>query len=348
MGKGAGRVQKGFVVQTIPEPAIRALRSLGDVTVFDHQDRPISHQELRDAVADCTYIFALGGVLIDGEVLNRAPHCSVIGVMEIFPTGVDVQAATERGIPVTGLPNLPIISESTAELAVALMLTVARRIPEAAHHLRQGRWRQYQSTAIVGTMVYEKTLGIVGLGSVGQRIASRAVALGMKVVYTDTRPLPARQEEGLGVARLPLESLLRSADFVILATTLTPNTRGLIDRQALSLMKPTAYLINASRGAVIVEEDLISALAQKRIAGAALDVFTREPPKSGGGPNARLLELDNVHLTPHLGTAALEARKEMALHVASDIAAVLSGKRPSRLLNPELYGEPPLEQDRIG
>ena len=335
-----------FIVQAVPEEALQGLQAVASVEVFDHLDRLVSRQELLRAVRTCQYLWVLGEVPVDAEVMDAA-DLRLIAIMEIVSRSVDIAAATERGIPVTTLPNLPAVTTSTAEHTLALILALARRLPEAEAIVRGSRWRQYQSMALLGTRLAGKTLGIVGLGNVGRRVASYGRALGMQVVYSDrTRLIDA--ESSLGAAWRTLEALFEESDVIVVSATLTTSSRGLIDQRLLGRMRPQALFVNTARGQIVDEAALVDLLRERRIRGAALDVFAHEPPMPGGGPHAGLLDLDNVILTPHLGTATWESRIEMARTVADDIVAAIEGRRPPHIANPQVYGDPtPPSPERI-
>jgi glyoxylate reductase len=339
---------KVYIPQPIPEVALNRLKQSADVEVFPHLDRVISPAELLQAVKGKNYLFAIGEIPYKADVLDAAlPDLQGIAAMYIFPKFVDIKAATARGIKVTGVPNM--LVETTAEFTFALLMTTAWRLPEQERMLREKQWRQYQSMALLGTRIYDKTLGIVGLGKIGQSLAKKAQGCGMKVIYTKRNRLPAAEEAALNVAYRSLEDLFREADFVALTPTLTPDSKGMVGERLLSLMKPSAILINTSRGAVVDEQALAGALQTGRIRGAGLDVFEVELPNPDPGPLPVLLSLPNVVATPHIGSAAVETREEMALRTVENIEAMIRGERPPDLLNPEVIGEAPRDTgDRIG
>lgn len=335
------------IVQAVPEEALVDLRALATVDMFPALDRPIARAELLDAVRGCQYLWVLGEIPVDAAIIDAA-DLRLIAIMEVMSRSVDIPAATARGIPVMTLPNVDAVTTSTAEHTLALLLALARRLPQAERQVREGRWTQYQSMALIGTRLVDKTLGIVGLGNVGRKVARYARALGMRLVYTDRQRLFDAEEE-LGVEWREVDSLFREADFVAVTATLTTSSRGLVDRRLLRLMKRDAYLISTSRGPIVDASALVETLREGLIAGAALDVFETEPPTPGGGPDPALLDLENVILTPHIGTATLESRTEMARIVAAGVLDAVEGRRPPNVINPEVYGEAPNPRlDRIG
>jgi lactate dehydrogenase-like 2-hydroxyacid dehydrogenase len=325
---------------------LRRLRKIGEVSLFDHLDRRITREEVLGGVVDQTILFALGDVPYDEPVISAAKDLQLIAAMHVSATFVDIGAATRRGVPVTGVPNT--LAETTGEFTFTLLVSTAWRIPEADRFLRDGRWTQNQSEAILGTRLFGKTVGIVGFGRVGAGVARRCRAMGMKILYNKRSRLSAEQESELGVEYRELDELLCISDFVVLAPLLTIATKGLISAERLALMKPDAILINTSRGPVVDEEALEAALREGRLRGAGLDVYEHEIPEPGHGPRPGLLDLPNVVLTPHIGSAARETRAEMADRTVDNIERFLAGDRPMDVLNPELYGEPPRQSERIG
>ncbi len=339
---------KVFIPQPIPEVAVDRLKQAAEVEIFPYVDRVISPGELLKSVKGKNYLYALGEIPYTAEVMATAlPSLKGIAAMYIFPKFVDIKAATERGIPVTGIPNM--LVETTAELTFALVIGTAWRLPEGDRLLREKQWKQYQSMAFLTTRIFDKTLGIVGLGKIGKSVAKKAQGCGMRVIYTKRTRLSPQEEIQLNVEWRELEPLFREADIVALTPTLTPSSKGLVGEGLLSLMKPTAILINTSRGAVVDEKALAKALKEGWIKGAGLDVFEREFPNPDPGPYPGLLELPNVVVTPHIGSAARETREVMALRTVENLEAMIQGRRPPDLLNPEVFGELPRDTgDRIG
>lgn len=339
---------KIFVPQPIPEVAVGRLKELGEVTIFPHLDRQISRKELQEAVRDQHVLFAIGEIPFDAALIEAAKELKLIAAMHGAAKFVDFEAATKRGIPVTGLPY-GMITKTTAEFTFALLMATAWRLPEADTFLREGKWQQNQSMAIMGTRLMGKTLGIVGMGSIGQMVAYRAVACDMRVIYNKRTKLSPAEEFVLGGAEFrSLEELFTEADFVALTPALTKETKGLIDERLISLMKPSAILINTSRGDVLDEAALEKALREGRIRGAGLDVYQTEVPEPNPGPLKGLKSLPNVIFTPHIGSAAQETREEMALRTVRNIELFLAGERPFPVLNPEVYGEEAIKDERIG
>ncbi len=319
-----------FVTQPIPETALARLREVGEVEVNPDPLHVPTKAELIRALARSEYLICLLHDRIDADVIAGAPHLKLIASMAIIPAGVDVTAATARRIPVTVIP--PLVTEATADLHWALLLSVARRIVEADRAVRSGLFPGGQSMYFAGGEVNGKTLGIVGLGRIGEAVARRARGFGMRILYTKRRRLDASREASLGVTYRSLDDLLGESDFVSVNVALTPETVHLIGRREFGLMRPSAYLVNTARGPVVDEKALVEALEGKQIAGAALDVYEHEPQVE-----PRLLALPNVVLTPHIGSAALDTRVRIAGIVADNVVAVIRGERPPNLFNPEVY-----------
>lgn len=336
-----------YIPQPIPGPAEERLRESCDVRIYPHSDRRIPTQELLEAVHDAEILYALGEIPYDAEVMDAAPKLRFIAAMHAAATFVDQAEATRRGIPVSGIPKR--ISKTTAEFTFALLMATAWRIPEADTFLREDRWRQNQSMAFLGTRLYDKTLGIVGMGAIGADLAGKARGCGMDVIYNKRSPLSPIEEQALGLEYRSLDDLFRESDFVALTPALTKVTKGMVNTELLALMKPSAILINTSRGPVVDEQALENALAEGRIRGAGIDVYEREIPEfEVPGPSERFKGLPNVVLTPHIGTAARETREEMAHRTIDNIERFLAGQRPLDVLNPDVYGEAARQTEVIG
>lgn len=337
-----------FVPQPIPEAAVERLKDLGEVTIYPHVDRMMPRDELLEAVRDKEILYALGEIPYDEAVIDAARNLKLIAAMHGSAKFVDKDAATRRGVPVTGLPYGTTL-KTTAEFTFAMLMSAAWRLPEADAFVRAGKWRQNQSMAFMGSRLWGKTLGIVGMGNIGQMVAYRAAACDMRISYNKRTPLSKAEELVLGGAEFrSLEELFALSDFVVLTPALTADTKGLVGERLISLMKPSAILVNTSRGAVLDEGALLKALQEKRIRGAALDVYETEVPEENPGPLDGLKDLPNVFFTPHIGSAARETREEMALRNVRNIEMFLKGERPYPVLNPEVYGEARINDERIG
>jgi glyoxylate reductase len=321
---------KIFVTQPIPEKALSRLREIAEVDLNPDSTHIVTKPELLSALQRNDYLVCLLHDTVDADVVNANPDLKLIASMAIVPAGVDVAAATARRIPITVIP--PFVSEATADLHWALLLAVARRVVEADRALRSGVFPGSQSIHFVGGEVNGKTLGIIGLGAIGEAVARRARGFSMRVLYTKRHRLNVAREAELAVEYRSLHELLRESDFVSVNAALSRETIHLIGDRELRLMRPSAYLINTARGPILDEKALVQVLAEKRIAGAALDVYEHEPRVEPG-----LSALPNVVLTPHLGSAALDTRERIAAIVVENVLAVVEGHRPPNLYNPDIY-----------
>lgn len=338
---------KVFAVQPVMEIGRRALEEFADVEVHE-SDRMIPADALRRGLRDSDYVWMLGDTPIDAEAIRSAPKLKGIATMALFPNVVDVDAATARGIPVTVIPHL--ITRTTCDLTVALLVGLAWRIVEADRFTRAGRFHQEQSTTFLTHELGGKRVGMIGMGAIGSEIAKRLRAFEMEVAYTKRSRLSGDEERALGVSWVEdRDDLLRGSDFVVLMATYNPTTHRLIGKREFELMKPTAFFVNTARGRIVDEPALIEALRAEKIAGAALDVYWHEPPIGAPAPSPELFELDNVILTPHIGSATHEAREEMALATVENLRAMVEGRRPPNIVNPEVFGEAPVpSSDRLG
>jgi glyoxylate reductase len=319
-----------FVSQPVHESALARLTAIAAVTSNPDSRQILPRDQLSAGVRGCDILFSLLHDRIDREVIEANPDLRAIASMSITPDNIDVAAATARGIPVTVVPALAV--ESTADTHFALLLAVARRVVEGDQLVRSGIFPGSQANYLLGSGVYGKTIGLVGgRGRIGRAVAARAKGFSMRILYCGPHPMEKEEEEALGAVYVPLDRLLAEADFVSLHPSLTDETRHMIDARALALMKPTAFLINTARGAVVDEAALVDALSEKRIAGAGLDVFENEPEI-----NPALRKLPNVTMTPHLGSAVFEVREAMANAVVDNIVALLEGRRPPNIVNPEV------------
>jgi glyoxylate reductase len=333
---------KVFIAQPIPEIALDVLREAADIDVYPYMDRQISVDELVANAKRCDWLFVLHETNVTAEVIYANPKLQGIGVMASSNPLIDMEAANARKLPVIledPKATFPGVAPTTADLTMAMLLGLAYRLVESDRYTRSGGFRQEQTMALMGVGCPGKTVGLIGMGKLGEQIAPRIRAFGMHTVYTKRTRLPARREQELGIDWTPaLDDLLKRSDFVCLACDYNPSTHKLIGRRELELMKPEAFLINTSRGRIVDEPELIRALQEKRIAGAGLDVYWNEPPVSQDpAVPDELCKLDNVILTPHNGGATWEVRGRKAASVAQGMVAMMRGERPAALLNPEIY-----------
>ena len=306
------------VTRRIPEPAIELLQEAGDVWVSPH-DRPLATDELHAAVAGADGVVTLLHDRVDDAFLDAAGSgLRIVANAAVGYDNVDVPACARRGVVVSNTPG--VLTEATADIAFALILMATRRLGEGERLIRSGTPWSWSMFFMLGSGIQGKTLGIVGLGKIGLATARRARAFGMEIAYAGRRRAPADVETELAARFLPLDELLAQADVVSLHCPLSAETRHLIDAEALGRMKPSAFLVNTTRGPVVDEAALADALRSGTIAGAGLDVFEREPEV-----HEALLDLENVVLIPHLGSATVETRTAMGVLAARNVVAVLGG-----------------------
>lgn len=309
-----------LVTRHVYSEALDLLRPVADVEyrdAYDGEAPALLRARLADKVAVvCQLTDPMPAVLFDA-----APHLRIVANIAVGHDNIDVPAATARGILVSNTPG--VLTESTADFTFALLLAAARRVVEADAFVRAGRFCRWQIDLLCGTDVHGKTLGIVGAGRIGAAVARRARGFDMRVLYAHPRRV-----EGVAGEHVPLPELLQRSDFVSLHVPLTPATTHLIDAPALRRMPPHAILVNTARGPVVDEAALVAALRERVIAGAALDVFEREPELSAG-----LTDLDNVVVAPHLGSATVATRTRMCTMAAANVVAFLSGERPPNLVD---------------
>jgi glyoxylate reductase len=312
------------VTRPIAEEALAQLRAAADVTTgpADHES---PRMELLDLVRPCDGLLVVGHPKIDGELMDGAPRLKMIANFGVGVDHIDVAAATKRGIWVSNTAGS--LTETTAELAWALILAATRRVAEGDRLIRAGLWKGFGPFFFLGTELPGKTLGIVGAGRIGQAVARRASAFGMRPVYWSRQP-KKDFESATGASPRDLESLLRESDVIALTVSLTAETRHLIGERELGLMKPTAYLINIARGPVVDEAALASALLGHRIAGAGLDVYEKEPDV-----HPDLLRCTTAVLVPHIGSATVETRRRMSLLAVENCLAGVQGRTPPLVLN---------------
>jgi lactate dehydrogenase-like 2-hydroxyacid dehydrogenase len=295
-----------------------------EVTVNPH-DRVLTPDELMEGVRNADGLLCLLTDEITSRVMDANPNLKVISNYAVGFNNIDVSAATERGIPVTNTPG--VLTDATADLAWALIMAVSRRIVEGDTYTREGRFVGWGPMLLLGSGVAGKTLGIVGMGRIGQAVARRATGFDMRILYHDIEPV-ASVEESYNARFVGLEELLQESDFVTLHAPLTDETRHMIGERELGLMRKTAYLINTARGPLVDEKALVEALKDGVIAGAGLDVYEDEPWLAPG-----LAKLPNAVLLPHLGSATLETRSKMAEMAAGNVLAALQGETPPNLVN---------------
>jgi glyoxylate reductase len=334
MKSASNTLPEVFITRLIPEAGLRLLRGTCTLNIWLDEIPPL-REEILKHVDHVEGILSLLTDQIDGEIMDAAgPNLKVISNHAVGVDNIDLQAATIRKIPVGNTPG--ILTETTADFAFALMMTVARRIVEADTFVHQNHWRTWSPSLLLGQDIAGATLGIVGYGRIGQAMAKRAVGFGMQVIYFD--PLAKPDEISSSLAQpVDLNTLVSLSDFISIHTPLTDATYHLFDEKLFSLMKPTAIIINTARGAVVDPEALYHALKEHRIARAAIDVTDPEPIS----PDSPLLRLDNLIITPHIASASTATRDKMAIMAAENLIAGLSGRRLPNCVNPEVYSYDP-------
>ena len=305
------------VTRPLPEAGLRPLLDSYDTVILDQEE--MTEDDLIAAAADAEALLTLLSDPVTERVIEACPQLRVIAQFAVGIDNIDLAAARRNSVVVTHTPG--VLTDATADFAFALLLAVARRLREADAYVRAGSFRRWEATLLLGTELRGKTLGIVGLGRIGRAVARRALAFGMDVIYHNRSRINLTHERVLDARWVPLEELLRECDVLSLHCPLNAESRCIINARALSMMKPDAILINTARGAVVDESALVGALQRGAIAGAGLDVFQHEPRV-----HEALLGMDNVVLAPHLGSATVETRTEMARMCAESIRAVLAGE----------------------
>lgn len=308
------------VTGRIPEAGLELLREAGDLWTWDGDD-PIPTDVRDEQIATADAVVTLLTDRVDDAFLDAAPNVRVVANVAVGYNNIDAPACAARGVVVTNTPD--VLTDATADLAMALTLMITRRLGEGERLIRSGEPWKWGMFMMLGSGLQGRRLGIVGMGAIGEAFARRAKAFGMSVVYHNRRAVDAATEEALGAELVGLHELLETSDVVSLNCPYTEATHHLIDEAALDRMQASAFLINTARGPIVDEEALVEALRAGRIAGAGLDVFEHEPDVHPG-----LIELDNVVLAPHLGSATVETRSAMAELAARNVVEVLAGRAP--------------------
>ena len=319
---------KIYVTRKLPKPALDKLKNFFDVEI-NSEDRALTKKELVDNVKGMDALLCLLSDKIDSDVIKSNPELKVISNCAVGFDNIDIKTANVYKVPVCNTPG--ILTETTADLTWALMLSVARRIVESDKFNRAGKFKGWDIMLFLGGDVYGKTLGIIGAGRIGTAVAKRAVGFNMKVLYCDSRRNKEIEKKPVNAKKVEMDDLLRGSDFVTIHVALTKDNVHLIGEKELKKMKKTAYLINTSRGPVVDESAIVKALKNRWIAGAGLDVYENEPKMAEG-----LAELDNTVLTPHTGSASFETRTKMALTAVENAIRIIKGKKPLHIVNPEV------------
>jgi glyoxylate reductase len=319
---------KVFATHQLFEEARKILDATCDIQYWCESERPPREEVLR-RVKDREALICLLTEKVNDELLRAAPKLRIVSNVAVGFDNIDLEACSRRGVAATNTPG--VLDETTADFAWTLLLAVARRLSEGEALARSGNWKGWNLDQLCGADIWGKTLGIVGFGRIGRAVARRASGFQMKVIYTDAVRATEDVESSLNCEFRDLNTLLAESDFISLHVPLLPETRGLFDAPKFFRMKPTAFLINTSRGPVVDEAALVAALENRKIAGAALDVYENEPFIHPG------LKRPNVVLAPHLASASIETRSKMATIAANNVVSLFQGQRPPNLLNPEIF-----------
>jgi glyoxylate reductase len=332
---------KAYITRRIPQAAIDIVAAACDYATWDSESEPVPRDVLMREAAAADGLLAILSERIDAEFLDAAPRCRVVANMAVGYDNADVPAMTERGVLLTNTPG--VLTETTADLAWALLMAASRRIVEGHKLIDAGGWTSWSPMFMVGQDVHGATLGVVGAGRIGSAIARRGAGFGMRVLYHNRKPAPELEHQlgnmGVHVAYAPtLDELLREADYVVVTVPLTDQTRGMFGAREFALMKPTAVFVNIARGPIVKELELVEALKSGRPWAVGLDVFEKEPI----GADHPLLALPNAVLAPHAGSASVATRTAMATTAARNLVAALIGQPVPNPVNPDV-----LEQGRL-
>ena len=321
---------KVLITKRIFPEAIEWIKSRYEVD-YEGTDEGLTPDQLRQRVKGASAVVSQLTDKLDAATIEALDGVKVISNVAVGFDNIDLAAATRKGILVTNTPD--VLTETTADFAFALLMAAGRRVVEGHAFVHSGKWRRWTIDLLAGQDVYGRTLGLFGLGRIGQAVARRGRGFSMRIIYTDAVRASEVVEKELGAEFVSKEELLREADYISLHVPLLPSTRKLIGAAELQQMKPTAILVNTSRGPVVDEAALAEALAKRTIAGAGLDVFEREPEVHAG-----LLGLDNAVLAPHIASASVDTRRRMSMMAVENAAAALEGKRPPNLVNTQVLG----------
>ena len=324
---------KILVTQKVPDPAYPPLEAIGDVEANMEEGSIWPYEELLQRGTGHDYIYSLLTDNIDARFLEACaastPRLKMVANMAVGFNNIDVETATRLHIAVSNTPG--VLSDTTADLAFALLMATARRIPEAERFLRAGKYKGWGPLLFCGADVHGSTLGLIGAGRIGKLVARRSSGFDMKVLYYDVYRMQPEEEATYHMTYMPMEDVLGQSDFISVHTPYMPSTHHLISERELKMMKPTAILINTARGPIVDEKALVRALQSKTIAAAGLDVFENEP-----AVEPELLSMENVVLLPHIASASLKTRTLMATMASDNIVAHYKGERPPNIVNPEV------------
>ena len=320
-------MNKIFITSQYPGESVKRLSKKYDVEVYPKSTLP-THKELLEQARDSVALITTVSDIVDKELIDQSLQLKIVSNSGVGYENVDIPYATEKGIFVTNTPN--VLTETTADLAWALMFSVARRIVEADSYVREGNFTCWHPSLLLGMNIHEKTLGVYGMGRIGSAVARRAKGFNMRVIYQN-RSKNENAETETGAEYVDFETLLKESDFIVITAPLTDETRGRFGQGEFQKMKSTSIIVNVGRGPIIREAELASALKTGVIWGAGLDVFENEPEV-----NNELIELKNTVLVPHIGSASIQTREKMIDMAVNSVELALSGEIPKYLVNPEV------------
>jgi glyoxylate reductase len=317
-----------FITRKLSENAIQPLMEVADVHIWNEEEKAVPREILLEEVKKADALLTMLSDKVDKELLDAAPKLKVIANLAVGYDNIDVEYANQKGIAICNTPD--VLTDTTADLAFALLLSTARRVVEAAEFVKKGEWKSWSPLLLAGSDVHHKTIGIVGMGKIGEAVAKRATGFDMNILYHNrSRNLVA--EERIGASYASFDELIETSDFIVCLTPLTDETRGLFNKEIFMKMKNTAVFINVSRGPVVDEDALYQALVHGEIAAAGLDVFEKEPVDA----DHPLLTLPNVVALPHIGSSSTETREKMMKLCCENIELVLINQQPKTLVNKE-------------
>lgn len=321
-----------FITRKVPNETLKALSEVAEVSMWTEEEEPVPREKLIEEANRADGLLTMLSDKIDEEIINNSPNLKVVANLAVGFDNINVEAATKKGIIVCNTPD--VLSDTTADLTFALLMATARRIVEASQYIKEGKWKNWGPMLLAGADVHHKTIGIIGMGRIGQAVAKRATGFEMEILYHN-RSRKVEAEKELGATYCSFDELIEKSDFIVCLAPLTKETRGMFNEAAFTKMKKSAIFVNASRGDVVDEKALYSALQNGEIAAAGLDVFCNEPI----GADHPLLSLNNVVAIPHIGSASVETRIIMAELASRNIANALQEKRPEAVVNEVVFNK---------
>ncbi len=316
---------KIYITRKLPDIVVDRLREVCEVSMWEEEEKPVTREVLELEIRKVDGLLCTVSDTIDESLMNEASHLKIISNMAVGYNNIDINAASEKGIMVTNTPG--VLTETTADLTFALLMATARRLIESSDYLRDGKWKSWYPMQLTGQDINGSTLGIIGMGRIGEALVKRAKGFDMKVLYSN-RSRKLKVEEELGIEYVDKETLLQQSDFVCVLVPLTPETKNIIDKEELALMKSSSVLINTARGGVVNEKALYDALSSNKIWAAGLDVFEQEPVPT----DHPLLTLPNVVAIPHIGSSSIPTRLRMAQLAATNLMDGVLGEIPKYLV----------------